>query len=305
VDNGSARITARPGSPAEPPKRRRRSHVLPLLVGVAVGAAAIAVAVVLLRGNGGEAAPAPGTTADPPPPVLKIIFPEGFTREQMAGRIAAVNEIAETERGITTMLSPEEYLAETKRSELPQELGAKKPASLEGFLFPATYEFTPVTSSQMLVDDQLAAFHDAWAKVDLSKAEKRGLTPYEVLIIASMIEEEVRVPRERRLVAGVVYNRLEADMPLGIDATLRYGLDIPPDESISQSDLESNNPYNTRKHKGLPPTPITNPGLAAMRAAANPADVDYLYYARKKDCKSHFFTASFEKFEAFLAGPRC
>ena len=94
-------------------------------------------------------------------------------------------------------------------------------------------------------------------------------------------------------------------MPLGIDATLRYGLDISPDESIRQSDLESNNPYNTRKRKGLPPTPINNPGLAAMRAAANPADVDYLYYARKEDCKSHFFTESFEEFETFLGGPRC
>ncbi|HEY8368334.1 MAG TPA: endolytic transglycosylase MltG, partial [Thermodesulfobacteriota bacterium] len=102
-----------------------------------------------------------------------------------------------------------------------------------------------------------------------------------------------------------IYNRLEQDMPLGIDATLRYGLGIPPDRSIRQSDLESNNPYNTRRRKGLPPTPINNPGLAAMKAAANPADVDFLYYARTEDCKSHFFTASFEEFEQFLAGPRC
>jgi UPF0755 protein len=276
-----------------------------MVVGAAVGAAAIAVAVVLLRGSGGEAAAPQATT--PAPPVLKIIFPEGFTREQMADRIAAVKQIAQEERDITPMLSPQEYLLETKQSDLPQEFGAKgdQPRSLEGFLFPATYEFTPTSSSQRLVADQLAAFQEAWAKVDLSEAEKRGLSAYDVLIIASMIEGEVRVPRERRLAAGVIYNRLEAGMPLGIDATLRYGLGIPADESISQSHLESNNPYNTRKRKGLPPTPINNPGLAAMKAAANPAKTDFLYYARKKDCKTHFFTASFEEFEAFLAGPRC
>ncbi len=287
-------------------RRRGRSHAIPIAVGVALGAVGIAVAVVFLRSGGGEAAPPPAATSTRER-VLKVIFPEGFTREQMAERIAAVNEIAEDERDITPGLSPQEYLLETRRSQLPKEFGAKgtRPRSLEGFLFPATYDFTPETSSAELVELQLEAFRDAWAKVNLAEAEKRGLTAYDVLTIASMIEGEVSVPRERRLVAAVIYNRLEAGMPLGIDATLRYGLGIPPDESITQSHLESDTPYNTRKRKGLPPTPINNPGLAAMRAASNPASVDYLYYARKKDCKSHFFTASFEEFEAFLAGPRC
>jgi uncharacterized YceG family protein len=274
---------------------------------VLVGAAAIAVAIVLLRGGGnGEAAPGSVTTTAPVP-VLKIIFPEGFTREQMAGRIEEVNQIAEERRGVTPLLSPDEYLVETKASQLPAEFGAegKRAKSLEGFLFPATYEFTARTSSRQLVDLQLAAFEEAWRKVDLAYAEKRNLTPYDVLIIASMIEGEVRVPKERRLVAAVIYNRLRRGMPLGIDATLRYGLGIPADESISQSDLESKNPYNTRIHNGLPPTPINSPGLAAMKAAARPAEVNFLYYVRRKDCKSHFFTNSFAEFEAFLAGPRC
>jgi uncharacterized YceG family protein len=277
-----------------------------MLVGVLVGAAAIAAAVVLLRsGDDPEAAPPPATTASEP--VLRVIFPEGFTREQMAARIAEVNEIAEERRGITPTLSPEEYLVETRRSELPAEFGAegKRRRSLEGFLFPATYEFTERTSSAELVDLQLAAFDEAWQKVDLTYATERNLTPYDVLVIASMIEGEVSVAKERRLVAAVIYNRLRQGMPLGIDATVRYGLGIPADESISQSDLESKNPYNTRIHKGLPPTPINNPGLAAMKAAARPANVDYLYYVRKQDCKTHFFTESFEEFEAFVAGPRC
>jgi uncharacterized YceG family protein len=286
-------------------RRSPASRGIPIAIGVLLGAAAIVAAVLLLRG-GGEAAPgtAPATTRVEPE--LKIIFPEGFTRVQMAERIGAVNEIAVKQRKLEPVLSPEEYLVETRKSELPSEFGAgKKRSSLEGFLFPATYEFTEATTSRQLVDKQLAAFEKAWGKVDLSYAKERNLTPYDVLIIASMIEGEVRVPRERELVAAVIYNRLRAGMPLGIDATLRYGLDIPPDESISQSDLESKGPYNTRIRPGLPPTPINNPGLAAMEAAARPAAVDYLYYARKKDCKSHFFTASADEFFSFLEGRRC
>jgi len=88
-------------------------------------------------------------------------------------------------------------------------------------------------------------------------------------------------------------------MPLGIDATLRYGLDIPPTRSILQSQLSSDSPYNTRKHKGLPPTPIANPGLPSMEAAARPAKVNYLYFVRKPDKKHHFFTASYQAFQSY------
>ena len=130
-------------------------------------------------------------------------------------------------------------------------------------------------------------------------ARSKNLTPYDVLIIASMIEREVVVPRERRLVAAVVYNRLHARMPLGIDATLRYGLSIPPTEPITKAQLASSSPYNTRNRTGLPPTPIANPGLASMQAAAHPAKVDYLYFVRKPDCRSHFFTANAEAFLSY------
>jgi UPF0755 protein len=109
------------------------------------------------------------------------------------------------------------------------------------------------------------------------------------------------VPRERPLVAAVIYNRLHARMPLGIDATIRYGLGIPPTQAIKESQLRSSSPYNTRNRLGLPPTPIDNPGLASMQAAAHPAKVKYLYFVRKADCRSHFFTASVQ---AFLDYPR-
>jgi UPF0755 protein len=85
-------------------------------------------------------------------------------------------------------------------------------------------------------------------------------------------------------------------MPLGIDATIRYGLDVPGTESLKQSDIESSSPYNTRRRLGLPPTPISNPGLASMRAAADPARVDYLYFVRKPSSVKHFFTASESEF---------
>jgi UPF0755 protein len=99
----------------------------------------------------------------------------------------------------------------------------------------------------------------------------------------------------------VIYNRLHDHVPIGIDAALRYGLDIPSNRSITQSELQSNSPYNVRKFTGLPPTPISNPGLASIQAAAHPAPVNYLYYAKKKGSDHHFFTASYSAFEQFLA----
>jgi len=129
-------------------------------------------------------------------------------------------------------------------------------------------------------------------------ARKKNLTPYDVLIIASMIERETIAPAERPLVSAVIYNRLKARMPLGIDATIRYGLNVPGTEALRVSQLESDNPYNTRNRTGLPPTPIANPGLASMRAAAAPAKVKYLFFVRKPDKVHHFFTASESEFFA-------
>jgi UPF0755 protein len=294
--------------------RRRRGGRLAALLGVVVGfglAAAIAWAVVGVGVGSGGAGEAESTTgrADkaPPKPILRIVFPEGFTRKEMAGRIDAVNEIAEEERSIVTSLRPRAYLAATERTaNLPAGFKNSDAPSLEGFLFPATYDFTEDTTSQQLVADQLEAFGRAWSQVDMAYARSKKLTPYDVLIIASMIEKEVQVPRERPLVSAVIYNRLRRDMPLGIDATIRYGYDIPPTQAILQSQLEADHPYNTRKRIGLTPTPISNPGLASLQAAAHPANVNYLYFVRKPDCKSHFFTSSEAEFLEFSrAGTRC
>jgi uncharacterized YceG family protein len=245
---------------------------------------------------------------DPPPPPtdtaptlarLRIIFPEGFTRREMSERVDAVREIAIEERDATPRLTRAGYLSASARAKPPAEFRKDWAGkSLEGFLFPATYEFTKLTSSERLVRDQLEFFREQWATVNLRYAKSKNLTAYDVLIVASMIEKETVAPEERRLVSAVIYNRLRERMVLGIDATLRYGLNVPGTEPLRVSHIESDNPYNTRRRAGLPPTPISNPGLASIRAAANPARVDYLYFVRKRDKVHHFFTASEAEFEA-------
>jgi UPF0755 protein len=300
------------GEPVRPPVRGRprasaaqllirRAFALGLLVAVlAVGGWVGALAI---GATGDEAAPPPPTTTAPPPPKpLRIVFPEGFTRREMADRITAVNGIARSKRKIKPKLSENEYLRLTARSRLPGEFaGDGKRRHLEGFLFPATYEFLGTTTTKQLVNKQLVAFNRNWAKVDLAFSRSKNLTAYDVLIIASMVEKETLAPEERPLVAAVIYNRLKLRMPLGIDATIRYGLGVPGTESLRQSHLSSDTPYNTRKFAGLPPTPIANPGLASMQAAAHPAKVRYLYFARKPDKVHHFFTANEAEFLRYLA----
>ena len=232
------------------------------------------------------------------PKPFHIVFPEGFTRSDMADRVAAVAKIAQRKRHVRPRIARRTYLAVTRTPRVPPCFRGKV-STIEGFLFPATYEFFPQTTSRRLLDEQLDAFCQNWERVDLRDARSKNLTPYDVLIIASMVEKETLSPDERQLVSAVIYNRLRQGMPLGIDATLRYGLNIPPTESIRQSQLESDSPYNTRKRAGLPPTPIANPGLASMQAAAHPANVNYLYFVRKPDKKHHFFTASFEAFQNY------
>ena len=230
-------------------------------------------------------------------PVFRVVFPEGFTRKEMVERVVAVRKIAMQKRKITPKLSGDAYAVATKAAKPP--LAFRKDAKgIEGFLFPATYEFTSKTTGKQLVADQLEFFDEKWAEVDLAYARKKNLTPYDVLIIASMVEKETIASEERAKVAAVIYNRLKARMPLGIDATIRYGLDVPGTESLRKSQLESDNPYNTRRRPGLPPTPIANPGLASMKAAARPAKEGYLYFVRKPDKIHHFFTASESEFLA-------
>ena len=162
-----------------------------------------------------------------------------------------------------------------------RRLGAPRGTrTAEGFLFPATYTLVANSPAKDLVSKQLAAFEDNLKGVDLRYAKRKHLTRYDVLIIASMIEREIQIDRERPLAAAVIYNRLASGMPLGIDATIRYEAHNWS-RPLRVSELENDTPYNTRMHTGLPPTPIGNPGRKSLEAAANPARKDYLFYVVK------------------------
>jgi UPF0755 protein len=232
------------------------------------------------------------TTAPRAAPVIDVTVPEGPSRREAAPRVRQAGV-----RG--------SYLAATRRSSKldPRDYGAPRGTrSLEGFLFPATYELreSQATASR-LVSRQLDAFKDAFAKVNLAAARRRNLSRYDVLIIASMVEREALVARDRRLISAVIYNRLREDMPLGIDATLRYALN-QWSRPLRVSELNSGSAFNTRRRRGLPPTPIGNPGLAAMRAAANPANVPYLFYVvRPCGNGAHAFSSTDAQFQRDVA----
>jgi UPF0755 protein len=224
---------------------------------------------------------------------VTVTIPEGLDRNQIAADI------------LPEGVSSDEYLELTEAAPQgfdPTRYGAPKgTTSLEGFLFPATYELQEGQGAEALRDQQLLAFHQNIRDVDMSYAKKKNLTAYDVLIIASMIDKEVQVPTERPLVAAVIYNRLSRAEPLGIDATTRFETGNYT-EQIPQSDLEADTPYNTRLNAGLPPTPIGNPGLASLKAAAAPAKVNYRFFVVKpRTCGEHSFTASEQEFNRLQA----
>ncbi len=186
---------------------------LMLLLAVAVVAAGAFAVTAWVAGGGDDP---PGETVTTPPPLarLRIIFPEGFSIREMAERVGAVRQIAIAKRGVTPRITRDGYLRALERAVPPSRF--RKDAqrdSMEGFLFPASYEFTQETTASELVADQLRTFRQRFRGVDLSYARSKNLTPYDILIIASMIEKETAVPRERRLVSAVIYNRLRNRMP--------------------------------------------------------------------------------------------
>jgi UPF0755 protein len=183
-----------------------------------------------------------------------------------------------------------------------RRLGAPRSAhTIEGFLFPATYQMLGGASASDLVARQLDAFRENFAKVDMGAARRRNLTRYDVLTIASMVEREAQLARERPLIAAVIVNRLKQGIPLGIDATIRYQINNWS-RPLRVSELERDTPYNTRTHRGLPPTPIGNPGLSSLRAAANPAKTDYLFFVRKPGkTGEHAFSSTDRQFERDVA----
>ncbi len=218
-------------------------------------------------------------TKPPSQRTVAITVPEGLGREQIA-KIA-------TGAGLEGSY---EKASKSSKELDPADYGGEAATSLEGFLYPASYELKAKATSEDLVNEQLSTFKDQFKKVDLSFAKEKNLTAYDVLIIASMIDREVMVADERKLVSSVIYNRLDDSIPLGIDATIRYAVGNY-DKPLLQSELDLDSPFNTRENLGLPPTPIGNPGLDAIEAAANPADTNFRYYVVKPGtCGEHEFS---------------
>ena len=210
------------------------------------------------------------TTPPPPIPTTELTIVDGHTRAQINALLRA--------QGVRGS-----YLAATRHSPLlnPRNFGAPRDRpSLEGFLFPDTYQLIKPININALVADQLKTFKEKWRSVNLNYARSQHLSPYDVLIIASMIEGEAQTSHDLALVSSVVYNRLHSDTPLGMDSTIRYatGNYTSP---LTASQLNIASPYNTRVNKGLPPTPISNPGLAQIQAAAHPARTNYMFFVTK------------------------
>lgn len=293
-DRRDYRHAPRPGASPRPSGTRHRHRLawLAALVLVVGGFGYLALKELGDRRGGTGGAPV-STTPAGPEVIARVTFPEGLRREEMA-------QILKDKVG----MSPQRYLELTGPGARGRRLaGASQPRSLEGFLFPATYDITKGMTPAQVVDAQIAAYEQNVANIDYSYARGKNLTRYDVLIIASMIEREVRVPDERALVAGVIYNRLRKGMILGIDATVQYALGSWKTE-LTVSDLATDSSYNTRKFAGLPPGPICSPGAASINAAAHPKGT-YLYYVARNDGSGgHFFARTEAEFEQAVARSR-
>ncbi|WP_111572841.1 endolytic transglycosylase MltG [Halanaerobium saccharolyticum] len=224
---------------------------------------------------------------------FKVTIPEGFTFEEILNRFSAL-EMPEYEREILkNEINRELSKIEIERNFETEESGSGKFYPAEGFIIPDTYNF-PMSYDEQDIAESLINYFIAQRQPVLKKAaEDNSYSAYELLIISSLIEEEGRLDSENKLIASVIYNRLDRGMPLQLDATVQYALPERT-ERVLYSDLEIESPYNTYLIRELPPTPIANPGDRAVEAAINPDQSDYLFYFARED-GSHVFTESYEE----------
>jgi UPF0755 protein len=219
------------------------------------------------------------------PDQTKVTFPEGFRLAQFADRVGAKLDGRTAARLMQVATN-----GRVRSALLPTES-----ENLEGFLFPSTYQFSLDDDEETIVSRLVEAFDVAAEAEGLSNAKaKVGRTPYEVLIVASLIEREAKTDEDRGKVARVIYNRLEKDTALQIDATLIYGMGGNVDRVLFE-DLQKDGPYNTYTRKGLPPTPIASPGRESIRAALNPTPGDWLYYVVVTKDGQHAFATTFKE----------
>jgi UPF0755 protein len=227
------------------------------------------------------------------PPVVfqKFTIPEGFTLAQIAARV-----------GTLKGRSAASFLAAAASGQVRSQWEPAGQKNLEGLLFPATYEVKATDSDVTILQKMVATFDDNANTLGLGQAATQlGVTPYQVVVVASMVEREAKLDVDRGPIASVIYNRLAKNMLLQIDATLLYGQGIT---DPSQIDKKSQNPYNTYLFKGLPPTPIANPGLPSLQAAAAPPTTNYLYYVLSDANGKHAFAATAAEFAKLEAAAR-
>jgi UPF0755 protein len=212
--------------------------------------------------------------------VRTILVPEGWTSFEIAEEIQ--------EQGICDR---DQFLAATHETSLISDI-APQAHSLEGFLFPSTYEFTRHNSCEEVVKRMVGNFKAVWDSIKPADLQTLpgGLTPLQIVTLASLVERETPDREERPLVAGVFYNRLHKGVPLQCDPTVQYALALEGQlvKDVKPKDLKVDSPYNTYTHAGLPPGPIANPGEASLRAALAPEVTDYLYFVAN-DKGGHFF----------------
>ena len=215
---------------------------------------------------------------------VTVTFPEGSWIEDFAATLEEATNISGTK-----------FSRLATSGEVRSRLQPKGVDTLEGLMWPSTYQVVPKDDARSVAVCMVKEFERRAASVDFSEVGGAGVSPYEAVIVASMIEAEAVLGSERAKIARVIYNRLQQGIPLGIDATVNYALGEHRRE-LTEADLAVDSPYNTRVVAGLPPTPIGAPGLASLEAAARPAAGEWLYYVLKSCRGAHSFSVSYDDF---------
>ena len=230
------------------------------------------------------------------PPYDQVTIPEGYSVWNGAGLPVPGNAITaldeSVERFTTDSISAVLLSGELRSRYAPADQG-----NLEGLLFPDTYRIEEEDTETTIVQAMINRFDQIAQEAGYDDAESvTGLSAYETIIVASLVEREAGIDEDRAKVARVIYNRLAQGIPLGIDASIAYAVGGATDGTLTASQLDTDSPYNTRENAGLPPTPIALPGRASLEAAMHPADGPWLYYVLAGQDGHHFFTDSYDEF---------
>lgn len=225
-------------------------------------------------------------TAGKAAPMLAVTIPEGLTIEETARTVAANSGVPASK-----------FEEAARRTDYGYAfLDNPDIKTTEGYLFPARYEFEEGVTAGQIVDRLLEQYLLETQDLDIKEARARiGISEHQLVTVASLIEKEAATPKEKPIIASVIYNRLDKGTPLQIDATIQYALEEPK-ANLSLADLKVDSPFNTYEHKGLPPGPICSPSRESLQAALNPKETNYLYYVLRADGQSHYFTSNYDDF---------